>query len=150
MSDNARRPLQTHASGAPVTDNLNIQTAGPRGAALLQDVWLIDSQRAKMSVHSYHRDGAMRIDGNLEATPTYWPTSCGEWTDKLKLNQPPLGISGAAAHWDHRVDDDHWQLPGNLFCKMNAAQKRALFDNTARQVGQATKQIQERGELRHG
>jgi catalase len=42
MSGNARRPFLTHASDAPVTDNVNIQTAGPRGPALLQDVWLID------------------------------------------------------------------------------------------------------------
>ena len=42
MSDTARRPFLTHASGAPVTDNVNIQTAGPRGPALLQDVWLIE------------------------------------------------------------------------------------------------------------
>jgi catalase len=42
------------------------------------------------------------------------------------------------------VDDDHWQQPGNLFRKMNAAQKQALSNNTARQVGQAAKQIQER------
>ena len=32
----------THATGAPVVDNLNIQTAGPRGPALLQDIWLIE------------------------------------------------------------------------------------------------------------
>jgi catalase len=32
----------THATGTPVSDNLNIQTAGPRGPALLQDVWLIE------------------------------------------------------------------------------------------------------------
>src|ERR1700693_2514235 len=32
----------THATGAPVVDNLNIQTAGPRGSALLQDIWLIE------------------------------------------------------------------------------------------------------------
>lgn len=31
-----------HASGAPVVDNLNIQTAGTRGPALLQDIWLIE------------------------------------------------------------------------------------------------------------
>src|SRR3984957_10147870 len=30
------------ATGAPVSDNLNIQTAGPRGPALLQDIWLIE------------------------------------------------------------------------------------------------------------
>lgn len=32
----------THATGAPVSDNLNILTAGRRGPALLQDVWLIE------------------------------------------------------------------------------------------------------------
>jgi hypothetical protein len=32
----------THVTGAPVSDNLNIQTAGPRGPALLQDIWLIE------------------------------------------------------------------------------------------------------------
>jgi catalase len=32
----------THATGAPVVDNLNIITAGPRGPALLQDIWLIE------------------------------------------------------------------------------------------------------------
>src|SRR5215467_10336410 len=32
----------TNATGAPVADNFNIMTAGPRGPALLQDVWLIE------------------------------------------------------------------------------------------------------------
>ncbi len=32
----------THANGAPVVDNFNIATAGPRGPALLQDIWLIE------------------------------------------------------------------------------------------------------------
>jgi catalase len=40
MSDS--RPPMTHATGAPVTDNLNTMTAGPRGPALLQDIWLIE------------------------------------------------------------------------------------------------------------
>ena len=98
----------------------------------------------KCPFHSYHRDGAMRTDGNLGGTPSYWPNSLGEWTDQPKLNEPPLEIEGAAAHWDHRVDDDHWQQPGDLFRKMNAAQKQALFENTARQVGQASLPIQQR------
>jgi catalase len=42
MNDRSKRPPLTHASGTPVTDNFNIQTAGPRGPALLQDVWLIE------------------------------------------------------------------------------------------------------------
>jgi hypothetical protein len=32
----------TTAGGAPVVDNQNIMTAGPRGLALLQDVWLLE------------------------------------------------------------------------------------------------------------
>jgi catalase len=32
----------TNATGAPVADNTNIMTAGPRGSALLQDIWLIE------------------------------------------------------------------------------------------------------------
>src|SRR5260370_7803718 len=37
-----KKPRLTHATGTPVTDNLNILTAGPRGPALLQDLWLIE------------------------------------------------------------------------------------------------------------
>src|SRR5450830_225806 len=32
----------TTAAGAPVVDNQNTQTAGPRGPALLQDVWFLE------------------------------------------------------------------------------------------------------------
>src|ERR1700760_4302527 len=32
----------TNATGSPVADNTNILTAGRRGPALLQDVWLIE------------------------------------------------------------------------------------------------------------
>src|SRR6185436_16662801 len=42
MSNDSKRPPLAHASGTPVTDNLNIKTAGPRGPALLEDVWLIE------------------------------------------------------------------------------------------------------------
>lgn len=98
----------------------------------------------KCPVHSYHRDGAMRTDGNLGRTPTYFPNNLGEWADQPQLNDPPLELSGAAAHWDHRIDDDHYQQPGDLFRLMTQAQQQTLFDNTARQVGGAAKHIQER------
>jgi hypothetical protein len=42
MNEQSKRPPLVHASGTPVTDNFNIQTAGPRGPALLQDVWLVE------------------------------------------------------------------------------------------------------------
>jgi catalase len=40
MTDSPR--YLTYATGAAVSDNLNILTAGRRGPALLQDVWLIE------------------------------------------------------------------------------------------------------------
>jgi catalase len=93
---------------------------------------------------SYHRDGAMRTDGNLGRTPTYFPNSRNEWIDQPNLNEPPLDIDGVGDHWDHRVDDDHYQQPGNLFRMMNAEQRQLLFDNTARAIGGAARHIQER------
>ncbi|MCB8883690.1 catalase [Acidisoma cellulosilytica] len=94
--------------------------------------------------HSYHRDGAMRTDGNLGGTPSYFPNSLGEWQDQPTLSDPPLRIEGAAAHWDHRIDEDHFKQPGDLFRMMTATQRQALFDNTARQIGGAAEPIQER------
>ncbi|MBR0816610.1 catalase [Bradyrhizobium liaoningense] len=94
---------------------------------------------------SYHRDGAMRTDGNLGATPTYWPNSKGAWTDRdADLIEPPLSIEGSATYWDHRVDDDHYEQPGNLFRKMSLAQQRRLFENTARAMGDARIEVKER------
>src|SRR3954471_14765427 len=40
MSDNNKK--LTTAAGAPVVDNQNTITAGPRGPALLQDIWLLE------------------------------------------------------------------------------------------------------------
>jgi catalase len=96
--------------------------------------------------HSYHRDGAMRTDGNLGATPSYWPNSKGIWIDHdPRLAEPPLELSGAAAHWDHRIDDDHYEQPGILFRKMTSAQQQVLFENTARAMGDARVEVK----LRH-
>lgn len=95
-------------------------------------------------IHSFHRDGAMRTDGNLGKTLTYWPNSKGEWTDQPYLNEPPLELSGAAKVWDHRVDDDHYHQPGDLFRKMTEVQKQTLFDNTARAMRDVSQQIKQR------
>ncbi|MCB8875962.1 catalase [Acidisoma silvae] len=94
--------------------------------------------------HSYHRDGAMRTDGNLGRTPSYFPNGMGEWQDQPALNELPVAADGAIAHWDHRVDEDHYKQPGDLFRMMTPGQRQALFDNTARQIGGAAEPIQER------
>jgi len=100
----------------------------------------------KCPFHSYHRDGAMRSDGNLGATPSYWPNSKGTWMGNDPAHaELPLAIEGAADHWDHRVDEDYYEQPGNLFRMMDAGQRQRLFDNTAAALGNARVEVK----LRH-
>jgi catalase len=86
----------------------------------------------------------MRTDGNLGATLTYHPNSVGLWDNQPDFAEPPMQIEGNAAHWDHYVDDDHWEQPGNLFRMMTPAQKQVLFQNTARAMGDANLHIKQR------
>jgi catalase len=94
--------------------------------------------------HSYHRDGRMRVDGNYGATVGHAPNSEGEWESQPDFAEPPLSIEGAADHWNHRVDDDYYSQPGDLFRLMSEEQRQALFDNTARAIIEASKEVQQR------
>ena len=103
---------------------------------------LIPVNQARCPVHGYHRDGAMRVDGNYEGTLGYEPNSYGEWQEQPDFREPPLDLEGAADHWNHREDnDDYYSQPGNLFRMMNSEQQKALFWNTARAMGDAPKEI---------
>ena len=95
-------------------------------------------------VHSYHRDGAMRVDGNYGSIIGYEPNSKNEWQEQPDYAEPPLELSGAAAHWNHREDEDYYSQPGNLFRLMSAEQKEILFKNTAASIGGASLMIQKR------
>ena len=99
----------------------------------------------KCPFHSYHRDGGMRTDGNLGATPSYWPNSKDAWIGHdPSLIEPPLALDGPADHWDHREDDDYFEQPGILFRKMTAEQQEVLFYNTARALGDARIEVKQR------
>src|ERR1700726_4645166 len=98
----------------------------------------------KCPFQSYHRDGKMRTDGNLGTTLSYHPNSDGLWGNQPDFDEPPMRLAGDGAHWDHRVDDDHWEQPGNLFRKMTPAQQQLLFENTARAMGDAKVHIKQR------
>ena len=103
---------------------------------------LIPVNRARCPVHGYSRDGAMRVDGNYGGTLGYEPNSYGEWQEQPDFREPPLDLEGAADHWSHREDnDDYYSQPGNLFRMMNPEQQKALFENTARAMGDAPKEI---------
>ncbi|WP_028317960.1 catalase [Desulfobulbus elongatus] len=106
---------------------------------------LIPVNMARCPFHSYHRDGQMRVDGNHGSALAYEPNSYGEWQEQPDFSEPPLSLSGAAAHWNAREDDsDYYTQPGKLFRLMTTAQQEALFGNTARAMGDAPKEIKVR------
>jgi catalase len=98
----------------------------------------------KCPFRSYHRDGAMRGDGNLGSTTNYNPNSQSLWDNQSGSAELPLALEGNADHYDHRLEEDHWEQPGNLFRKMNHEQKQLLFDNTARAMRGASEEVLER------
>lgn len=107
---------------------------------------LIPVNAARCLFHSYHRDGAMRVDGNHGGTIGYEPNSYGEWQQQPDFSEPPLALAGAAGHWDFReYDEDYYSQPGKLFRLMSSAQQDILFGNTARVLGDAPHEIK----LRH-
>ncbi|HNS32662.1 MAG TPA: catalase [bacterium] len=103
---------------------------------------LIPVNAPKFPSNSYHRDGQMRVDGNAGSKLHYEPNSYGEWQDQPKFKEPPLATKGAIDRWDYREDDDdYYTQPGKLFRLMNPAQQQALFENTARNMGDIPREI---------
>ncbi|WP_186670732.1 catalase [Sporosarcina sp. BP05] len=106
----------------------------------------IPVNQPKCPVHSFHRDGAMRTDGNMGSTVHYEPNSYGEWQEQPKFKEPALDIFGAADQWNFREDDDNYfEQPGKLFNLMSKEQQQVLFENTGRNMNGVDKHIQ----LRH-
>jgi catalase len=100
---------------------------------------------ARCPVHSNHRDGTMRVDGNYGGTPHYEPNSFGQWQEQPEFREPPLKIRGDADFWNFREDDaDYYKQPGDLFRLMQPSQQQALFENTARAMGDAPDFIKQR------
>lgn len=94
--------------------------------------------------HSFHRDGQMRVDGNLGSELHYEPNSYGNWKDHPEDNLPKEK-GGDVFRYDFREDDsDYYTQPGLLFRAMTDDQKQVLFDNTARNMGDSTLQIKHR------
>ena len=94
--------------------------------------------------NSFHRDGAMRVDGNHGSKLHYEPNSYGEWQQQPEYAEPPLKLEGAADHWNHREDDDYYTQPGLLFRLMSPEQQKVLFENTARAMGDAPREVKTR------
>ncbi|WP_209980832.1 catalase [Azospirillum picis] len=99
-------------------------------------------------VHNYQRDGAMRVDGNGGGRPNYEPNSFGGPAQTGIPSEPPLRITGDAAHYDHRAGNDDYAQAGALFRLIGAEAQDRLMDNIAGSLIKTPLFIQER-QVRH-
>ena len=106
----------------------------------------IPVNRAKVEVNEYHRDGAMRVDGNYGSTPAYTPNSYGYWTAQPEVNEPALELDGAMWKYDPKDDptDDCFRAGGNLWRLIEEDKKAVLISNTANEIASVTKNIKYR------
>jgi catalase len=107
---------------------------------------LIPVNRAKVEVNDYHRDGAMRVDGNYGSAPAYTPNSYGVWTAQPEVMEPPLDLEGAMYHYDPKDDptDDCFRAGGDLWRVMTEDKKQLLIANTAGDMASVTENIKYR------
>ncbi len=106
----------------------------------------IPVNRAKCEVNEYHRDGAMRVDGNYGAAPAYSPNSAGYWTAQPEVAEPPLEIEGAMWRYDPKDDpsDDCFRAGGNLWRVMTEDKRALLITNTAADIAPVTDNVKYR------
>jgi len=105
--------------------------------------------KPRCPVHSYHRDGHMRFDGNGGASPVYQPNSFKGPVDDPSVKEPPLRISGNADRYDHWAgNEDYWTQAGNLYRLMSAEERSRLVANIVSAMRGVPREIQVR-QIRH-
>ena len=104
------------------------------------------NQAKNAEVHDYHRDGAMRVDGNYGKAPAYTPNSYGAWTAQPEVSEPPLDLEGAMYAYDPKDDptDDNFKQGGELFRLMSEDKKALLIANTAEDIASVTDNVKYR------
>ncbi len=109
----------------------------------------IPVNRSRVESNHFHRDGAMRIDGNFGSLVHYNPNSYGMWKDQPSFGEPAYDGDGPVDHYDYRSDDDnYYEQPGRLFALMGDAERKRLFENTARNMEGTTTVVKKR-HIRH-
>ena len=100
----------------------------------------------KNGVADYHRDGAMRTDGNYGGAPAYSPNSLGVWTAQPEVMEPPLELDGAMWNYDPKDDptNDDFRAGGDLWRVMTEDKKALLIKNTAANIAPVTENIKYR------
>ncbi len=99
----------------------------------------VNQPRAAKVTNTYHRDGAMRVDGNQGSVPGIQPNNFGRWPEQPAYADPAQAIGAVADRFDFREDDDNYfEQPGDLFRLMSAEEQQRLFENTARAIDGAS------------
>lgn len=104
----------------------------------------IPVNKPRCPFHNYHRDGAMRIDGNSGNAETYEPNSAGLFQEQPDFSEPPLSVDGAADHWNHREDTDYFSQPRALYELLSDAEHQRMFARIAGELVQAAEATQAR------
>jgi catalase len=105
----------------------------------------VNYPRAARLVNTYHRDGAMRVDGNQGSVPGIEPNNFGRWGEQPAYADLAQAVGSTADRFNFREDDDnYYQQPGDLFRLMSGGQQQVLFANTARGIKGARKETIEK------
>ncbi|MBI4721233.1 MAG: catalase [Chitinivibrionia bacterium] len=104
--------------------------------------------RPRCEVATYHRDGAMRFDGNSGGSVNYEPNSLDGPAEDSRYKEPPLPISGDADRYSHREGNDDYSQAGNLYRLMPPDERERLHRALACAMRDVPKDIVER-QLKH-
>lgn len=104
----------------------------------------IPVNKPRCPFHNYHRDGAMRVDGNSGNGPTYEPNSFGVFQEQPDFSEPPLTLEGAADHWNHREDTDYFSQPRKLYELLSDEEHQRMFQRIAGDMKDVPAFIQQR------
>lgn len=106
---------------------------------------LIPVNAPRCPVHSYHRDGLMRVDGNAGATKGYFPNSTSEWEAQPDFGQPAVDGDGPVGNYSpYDASDDCFAQPGALYRLLTEEKRALLIANTAADIAPVTKNIKYR------
>ncbi len=92
---------------------------------------------------TYHRDGAMRFDGNGGASPNYEPNSFGGPTQDAAYRERARTITGSVDRHNHRDENDYYTQPGNLYRLMPKDAQQRLINNIVGSLKNVPQRIQE-------
>ena len=100
--------------------------------------------RPRSPVHTYHADGAMRLNVPARTDAYYEPNSFGGPRPDRQLAEPALPLSGDAMRFDDRQGlGDHAQAAA-LYRRMDSGQRQRLFENIAASMAAVPEAIQRR------